>query len=84
MKPSLIPMWDIGVVLRALSLAPFELLETATLEAITYKTFVLIVLALGTHRGKLCSLRRGQFIRPTEEWSFVLLFLDPSLIPITA
>ena len=59
-KPSVNPTWDIGLVLRAFSLASFEPLETATLEAITYKTFVLIALSLGTHRGEHCTLRRGR------------------------
>ena len=77
----LIPTWDFGLVLRALSLAPFELLANASLEAITYKTFVLIALALGACRGELWALRRGQFVRPVEDWSFVLLYSDPSFIP---
>ena len=49
-KPSPIPTWDIGLVLRAFTLAPFEPLDTELLEAITYKTFVLTALALGAHR----------------------------------
>ena len=53
-KPSPIPMWDIELVLCAFSLAPFETLDSVSLEAITYKTFVLITLALGACRGELC------------------------------
>ena len=70
-------------MLCTLSSAPFQPLETAIcmLEAITYKTFVLIALALGTRRGELCALRRGQFVRPAEDQSFVLLYSDPSFIP---
>ena len=71
-------------MLRVLSLAPFEPLETASLKAITYKTFVLIALALGARRGEFCALRRGQFVRPAEDWSFVLLHSNPSFIPKTA
>ena len=74
-KPSLIPTWDIGLVLRAFLLAPFEPLETASLEAVTCKMFVLIALTLGAHRGELCALRRGQFVCPAEDWSFVLVIL---------
>ena len=44
-KTSLIPTWDIELVLSALSLAPFQPLETATLEAIMYKIFVLCTLS---------------------------------------
>ena len=40
-------MWDIGLVLCAFTLSPFEPLDTASLEAVTYKTFVLTALALG-------------------------------------
>ena len=58
-------------------LAPFEPLDTASLEAVSYKTFVLIALALGARRGKLCALRRGQFVCPAEDWSFVLLYSLP-------
>ena len=63
-------------------LALFEPLDS--LEAITYKMFVFIALALGAHSGKLCALRRGQFVHPTEDWSFVTLYSDPSFIPKTA
>ena len=46
--------------------------------------FVLIALALGAHRGELSAIRRGQFVRPAEDWSFVLLYSDASFIPKTA
>ena len=38
LKPSPTPTWDIGLVLRAFTLAPFEPLATASLKAVTYKT----------------------------------------------
>ena len=62
----------------------FEPLEAVTLEAIKYKMFVLIALTLGAHRDELCALRRGQFVHPAVDWSFVLLYSDPSFFPITA
>ena len=71
-------------MLRVFSLAPFEPSATAYLGAITYKTSVFIALALGARRGELCALRRGQFVRPAEDWSFVLFFSVPSFIPKTA
>ena len=83
-KPSPIHLGDIGLVLHAFSLAPFELLATVSLEAITFMTFVSIALALGMRRGELCALRRGQFVRPAVYWSFELLFSDPSCFPKTA
>ena len=73
-KPSLIPMWDIWLVLCALLLAPYEPLENATLQAITYKTFVLIALALGARGGELCALHLGQFVCPAKDWSFFFCY----------
>ena len=70
-------------MLRAFTLAPFEPLDTVSLEAVTYKTFVLTALTLGARRRELCVLRRGQFVRPAEDWSFVLLYSDLSFIPKT-
>ena len=66
------------------SLALFEPLDTASLEAVTYETFVLTALVLGARRGKRCALRRGQFVCPAEDWSFVLCYSDPPFIPKTA
>ena len=40
-----------------------------------HKKFVLTALALGTHRGELCALHGSQFVRPAENYSFVLLFI---------
>ena len=40
----------------AFTLAPFELLDTSSLEAVTYKTFVLTALTLGARRDELCAL----------------------------
>ena len=79
--PSPVPTWDIGLVLRMLSMAPFEPLQQASLEATTYKAFVLLALALGARRGELIVLQIGPFIRPAEDWSFVSLYSDPSFIP---
>ena len=83
-KHSPIPTWDFGLMLRPFALAPLEPLDSASLEVVTYKTFVLTALALSARRGGLCALRRGQFIRSTEDWSVVLLYSDPSFIPIMA
>ena len=83
-KPSPIPTWVIGLVLRAFTLAPFEPLATALLAVVTYKTSVLLALALGARRGELCALHGGQFVCLAEDWSFVLLYSDLSFIPKTA
>ena len=65
-NPSPFPTWDFGLVLRAFTLAPFEPSVTALLEAVSYKTFVLIALALGACRGELCTLCPGQFVHLAE------------------
>ena len=80
-KPSPILTWDFGLVLHAFTLAPFEPLDFASIKAVTYKTFVLIALPLGTRRGEFCALCRGQFVRTAENWCFVLLYSVLSFIP---
>ena len=72
-------------MLKAFSLPPFELIQQASVEALTYKILALVALALGARRGELIGLRRDHcFICPAEYWSFVLLYSDPSFIPKTA
>ena len=63
-----------GLVLCVFTLAPFEPLDSASLEAVTYKTFVLTALALGARRGELFALSQGQFVHPAEDWSFFVIF----------
>ena len=65
-------------MLRTFTLAP---LDPTSIEAVTYKTFVLTALSIGARMGEFCALRCGQFIRPAEYWSFLLLYSDPSFIP---
>ena len=67
-------MGDFGLLLHAFSLAPFGPLATASLEDVTFLTFVSIALDLGARRGELCALHRGQLVRPVADWSFELLF----------
>ena len=71
-------------MLRVFSLATYEPLETATLEAISCRTFVLIPLTLDARRGEICTLRHGQFVRPSVDWCFVLLHSVLSFIDKTA
>ena len=79
-----VPTCDIWLVLRALSTAPFEPLQQASLKVTTYKAFVLLALMLGARRGELIALCRGPFVCPAEDWSFVLLYTNPSFIPKTS
>ena len=69
------PQWDIGLVLTAFSAAPFEPVQTASREALTYIVLVLFC-------GELLALRRGsEFIRPAPDWSSVLLYSGPKFLP---
>ena len=55
-KTSPIPDWDIGLVLKAVSLPSFEPLQQASVKVVTYKMLVLVALALGAHKVKLIAL----------------------------
>ena len=48
-----IPSWDLSLVLRALTKAPFEPLEKASLKDLTLKTVFLLALASGKRRGEI-------------------------------
>ena len=64
-------------MLKAFSLPPFKPIQQASVEALTYKALVLLALSLGARRGELISLHQDHnFIRPAENWSFVLLYSD--------
>jgi hypothetical protein len=76
-----IPKWDLGLVLKVFTSAPFEPLQTASFEHLSYKTVFLLSLATGARRGELLALRRGVFIKPTEDWSKVFLYPDPDFVP---
>ncbi len=53
-----VPPWDVAVVLRYLSGAPFEPREGASFSDITLKALFLLVLASGKRRGELHALSR--------------------------
>ena len=76
-KPSPVPDWDIGLMLKAFPLPPFEAIQQALIEALTYnKALVLVALALGACRGgAYCSPSRSQFYSSSRELVFcVILF----------
>ena len=77
LKPSSIPTWGIGLVPRAFSKALFEPLDTASLQAVSYKTFVLVALALGAHRGVSFALYIAaiSFVLPTLVFCAVIFLL---------
>ena len=45
---TLLPKWDLNLVLHQLSQAPFELLNQASIKHLTWKTVFLLALASGT------------------------------------
>ncbi len=53
-----VPPWDVAVVLRYLSGAPFESREGASFSDITLKALFLLALASGKRRGELHALSR--------------------------
>ena len=51
-----LPQWDLGIVLEALSKPPYELLWEASLKHLTLKTVLLIVMASVERRSELQAL----------------------------
>ena len=73
-KPSLVPDWYIGLVLKSFSLPPFEPIQQASVEVLTYQTLVLVTLALAAHKGgAYCSLSRSFFHSPSGELVFCVI-----------
>ena len=55
-RPSLtpvLPQWDLGIVLEALSKPPYETLTEASLKHLTLKTFFLLAIASAAGRSEL-------------------------------
>ena len=51
-----LPQWDLGIVLEALSKPPYEPLRQASLKHLTLKTVFLLAMALGGRRSELQGL----------------------------
>jgi integrase len=52
----LVPAWDLGIVLKALQLSPFEPLDLISFRFLTYKCCFLLALATGRRRSELHAL----------------------------
>jgi integrase len=76
-----VPKWDLGLVLQVLTNAPFEPIFTASFEHLSFKTVFLLSLATGARRGEILALRRGEFVKHSEDWSRIFLFPDPEFVP---
>jgi hypothetical protein len=55
-KSPVIPAWDLGIVMSALKLAPYEPLGSAPFKELTYKTVFLLAMASGGCRSELQAL----------------------------
>ncbi len=55
--PNMVPVWDLSMVLNALSEPPFEPLVSAELKVLSFKTTLLLALACGKRVGDLHCLR---------------------------
>ena len=57
---SVVPSWDLTIVLEALTKPPFEPLLSCSNKHLTLKTVFLVALASGARRGELHSLARSR------------------------
>ena len=86
---SLIPKWDLTLVLKSLTTAPYEPLSEATLQAVTWKTIFLLSFASAKRRSELHALSAEDgFLRFNADGSVTLLsepgFLSKTQLPSVA
>jgi hypothetical protein len=55
-QQTVIPAWDLGVIMSTLKLDPYEPLSSAPLKELTYKTVFLLAMASGRRRRELQAL----------------------------
>jgi len=80
-RKAIIPIWDLSLVLLALTKGPFEPMHRAELKFITLKTVFLVALASARRRGELHALQCS--IQHTSDWSEITLFTNPQFVPKT-
>ena len=80
-KKTLIPSWDLSLVLQALTNSPFEPMHLAPIKYVTLKTVFLLALASGRRRGEIHALMDN--IQRSENWSEITIFTDPSFVAKT-
>ena len=77
-----VPQWDLGLVLKALTLPPFEPLGEIPNDKLVFKCMFLLALATGARRGELLALRQDDhFVRFKTDRSGVFLYPDPQFVP---
>ena len=81
-RPSAFPTWDLSLVLRRLTMSPFEPLGKASDKHLTFKAIFLVALASGKRRGEVHAFQNSLLRRP-HDWSFVELRAASSFISKT-
>jgi len=77
-----VPPWDLAVVLKYISQAPFEPIHECEIKNLTLKTLFLVALASGKRRGELHALTREGF-GWNHSKSVVTLGFDPTFVAKT-
>jgi hypothetical protein len=74
----LVPAWNLGIVLKALQLSPFEPLDLISFKVLTYKCYFPLALATCRRRSELHALSVSEScIRFAADKSLVTLLTDP-------
>lgn len=66
------PPWDLKLVLKALKDPPFEPMEDAELQFVTWKTLFLVLLASGGRRGEVHALE-FESVKTSKDGTYVIL-----------
>ena len=76
-----LPQWDLGIVLEALSKPPYEPLREASFKHLTLKTVFLLAMALAGRRSELHALRFDQnYIQFKPKGAGVTLHFSPEFM----
>ena len=76
-----LPQWDLGIVLEALSKPPYEPLREASFKHLTLKTVFLLAMASAGRRSELHALRFDQnYIQFKPKGSGVTLYFSPEFM----
>ena len=76
-----LPQWDLGVVLEALSKSPYEPLREASFKHLTLKTVFLLAMASAVRRSELHALRFDQnYIQFKPKGAGVTLYFSPEFM----
>lgn len=76
-----LPQWDLALVMRRLTRAPFEPMKTASLQAISWKTAFLLALATAKRRSELRAF--SYRVLHSEHWGSITLRPLPEFVAKT-